>query len=216
MNPTSDQSLPTFFPLIILGGWFAITTILGYFSGWYTLMREFPDCDEQLVKRWRNQSGRFGSVSMSNILKFEVCTSGLRIGISRMFGPFCKNIFVPWKSLSVTRSQNGFWIYALLCFGSSNCKELKIEARLANQLARASGDNWPEKGSFAEESHADTRNRIFRQWLWVTTIAAAFFTVAPMIATQNANVRPPILVAILFPAIVFGVSSVIRYFRERE
>jgi hypothetical protein len=50
----------------------------------------------------------------------------------------------------------------------------------------------------------------------MTTLASAFFIIAPLLATSNAAARPPILVAILFPAIVFGIAAAIQYLRQRR
>ena len=50
----------------------------------------------------------------------------------------------------------------------------------------------------------------------MTALAAAFFIIAPRLATPNAAARPPIAVAILFPAIVFGIGAVVQYFRRQR
>jgi hypothetical protein len=34
--------------------------------------------------------------------------------------------------------------------------------------------------------------------------------------TPNAGARPPIVVAILFPAIVFGIGAMVQYFRRQR
>lgn len=46
-------------------------------------------------------------------------------------------------------------------------------------------------------------------------IAALFFILVPL-AVAPPGVRPPIVVAILFPAIVFGVVTIVRYVREKN
>jgi hypothetical protein len=50
----------------------------------------------------------------------------------------------------------------------------------------------------------------------MTALAAAFFIIAPRLATPKAAERPPIAVAILFPAIVFGIGAVVQYFRRER
>jgi hypothetical protein len=74
---------------------------------------------------------------------------------------------------------------------------------------------WPEAESFPEEKHRDTLRRLLTQWAAITAIAALFFTLVPL-AVAPTGVRPPILVAILFPAIVFGAVTIVRYIRERN
>jgi hypothetical protein len=74
---------------------------------------------------------------------------------------------------------------------------------------------WPETGPFPEEKHRDTLWRLLAQWAAITCIAALFFTLVPL-AVAPAGARPPIVVAILFPAIVFGVVTIVRYVRENN
>jgi hypothetical protein len=55
---------------------------------------------------------------------------------------------------------------------------------------------------------------LFAQWVIVTCAAAAFFTLVPMAIGAKGN-HPPIAVAILFPAIVFGIVSVVKFLSGR-
>ena len=88
MNFTDDSSVPFFFSAFFILMWLGVTTLLSWKSGWFKLMRRYPDQDETSVLVLRNQSGSMGGVSMRNILQLEVCPSGLRISIFRIFGPF--------------------------------------------------------------------------------------------------------------------------------
>jgi hypothetical protein len=49
----------------------------------------------------------------------------------------------------------------------------------------------------------------------MTCAAALFFTLVPL-AVAPTGTRPPIVVAILFPAIVFGAITIVRFVRERS
>jgi hypothetical protein len=100
---------------------------------------------------------------MLGVLKFSVCPSGLRIGIMRIFGPFCRDFLVPWNEITVTRSDRVFWTVAKLSFGQPLNGNLKVYA-----------------------------------------------------VTPNATARPPIVVAILVPAIVFGIGPMVQYFRRQR
>jgi hypothetical protein len=78
--------------------------------------------EPMLRVRW--QSGSMGlGVSMSGILTLGVCPSGLRVGIMRVFGPFCRDFFVLWEDIRITRRTVLFWPVAKLQFGSPrrNC-----------------------------------------------------------------------------------------------
>jgi hypothetical protein len=129
------------FPLF----WFAVTMLLSFLSGWFGLMARYPDRDEIPVLTLSNQSGSLGVVSMRGVLKLSVCPSGLRIGIMRIFGPFCRDFLVPWSDITVTRSNSFFWKIAKLSFGQPSNGNLKVFAGVADRMARAAGNHWPEQ-----------------------------------------------------------------------
>jgi hypothetical protein len=199
------------FPLF----WFAVTMILSVLSGWFGLMERYPDRDDDALAVFANQSGSLGAVSMRRILKLSVCPSGLRIGITRIFGPFCRDFLVPWNEITVTRSDRFLWKVAKLSFGQPSNGSLKVFAEVADRLARASGNHWPEPGSFPSETASQSFSRIAKQWVATTALAAAFFIIVPRLMSPNAANRPPIVVAILFPAIVFGIGALLQYSRRR-
>jgi len=200
------------FPLL----WFAVTMILSFLSGWFRLMERYPDRDEIPVVTLANQSGSLGLVSMRGILKLSVCPSGLRIGMMRIFGPFCRNFFVPWSEITVERSDRVLWKVAKLSFGQPSNGNLKVFAEVADRLARAAGSHWPEPGSFPQETGSQSFSRIVKQWVAMTGLAAAFFIIAPRLISPNAAAWPPIAVAILLPAIVFGIGAMLQYFLRQR
>jgi hypothetical protein len=216
LNSLIEQNVAVFFPLFFVSLWLAVTTVLAVLSGWFRLMARFPNQTVEPLLRIRGQSGSMGlGVSMRGILALSVCPSGLRVGIMRVFGPFCRDFLVPWEAIRVTRKNVLFWPVAKLQFGYPAIGSLTIPARVANRLARAAMGRWPEAESFPEEKHRDTLRRLLTQWAAITAIAALFFTLVPL-AVAPTGVRPPILVAILFPAIVFGAVTIVRYIRERN
>ena len=133
----------------------------------------------------------------------------------RVFGPFCRDFFVRWEDISIIRKNTLFWRVAELRFGSPVVGSLTIPARVADRLSHAAMGRWPEAGSFPAEKHRDTLRRLLAQWALITCAAALFFTLVPL-AVAPAGGRPPIVVAILFPAIFFGVATFVRYLRERN
>ena len=204
------------FPLFFVALWLTVTTILALLSGWFRLMVRFPNQITEPLLRVRGQSGSMGlGVAMRGILTLTVCASGLRVGIMRVFGPFCRDFFVPWEAISITRKNLLLWPAAKLQFGSPGIGSLTIPAYVANRLARAAMGRWPEAGPFPEEKHRDTLRRLLTQWAGITCVAALFFTLAPL-AVAPTGARPPIVVAILFPAIVFGVVIIVRYIHEKN
>jgi len=205
-----------YFPLLFVGLWLTITIGLGFVSGWYALAREFPDRLETPLLTLKNQSGSLGGVGMNRVLTLSVCPSGLRIGMMRIFGPFSRAFFVPWDAISVTRYERFFLQRGKIGFGKPSVGSLTLPAEVTDRLARAAGTSWPEDGAFPEESNAQAGSRIFKQWVVSTCFAATFFIVAPRLMAPNGAAFPPIAVAILFPAVVFGIGSIIRYLMRKR
>jgi hypothetical protein len=196
-------------------GWLLVTVILGYASGWYSLTREFPDLPyEDALSVFTRESGTIGLVSMHGILKLSPCRSGLRVGIMRLFGPFSKPFLVPWNTINISRKALLGWTYAELSFGTHG--KLRISGLLADRLWQTVPQSWPEKGIAQSVTSKRVLQQYFLGWLAMTIIASAFFILAPRIASPKSNSYPPIIVAVLFPAIVFGAYSAFQYLSRRR
>jgi len=205
-----EKNFAVFFPLFFAAVWLAVTTILGLTSGWFRLMETYPDQTAEPILRIRGVSGKMGfGGNVNGILTLSVCSSGLRVGMMRLFGPFCRDFFVPWENIAVIRKTILFRPVAHLLFGDPVVGTLRISGHLADRLARAAGDRWPKAGSFPEEKTGDLFRRLLIQWAAVTCFTALLLAIAP------SGARPPIQIAILFPAIVFGVAFIVKFFRER-
>jgi hypothetical protein len=199
---------------IVLASWLAMSTILALLAGWFRLAAAYPNTTVEPILRVRGQSGTMGpGVTMAGILTLSVCPSGLRVGILRVFAPFCRDFFVPWEHVSVTRTTALFLRVARLQFGRPPVGTLVLAPHVANRLARAAAGRWPEV-TIPSTTRSDLLRRLVTEWFVGTSLGALFFTLAPLAAPRNA--RPPIAVAILFPAIVMGLSTFVRFLRERD
>lgn len=134
------------FPLAFAALWFAITALIGFMSGWYALARRYPDRRERPLLRLTWQSGFMGPLQSRyrSALTLSACPSGLRVGVIRLLGPFCRNFFVPWEEITVRRKDGFFEKLAELTFGNPRVGTLAIRAAVADKLAKAAGDDWPE------------------------------------------------------------------------
>ncbi|MFM9863009.1 MAG: hypothetical protein ACKVRO_05330 [Micropepsaceae bacterium] len=139
-----ETALPFLFPVLFAALWFGVTSLLGWWSGWYALMERYPDKSSEsasLKLTW--QTGAMGpGVNYKSVLKLGVCPSGLRVGVLRFFGFFARDFLVPWREIKVKRSP-WFWNdVAELSFG--NTGKLVVLAATADRLAAAAGKQWPE------------------------------------------------------------------------
>jgi hypothetical protein len=213
-----DLRNPIFIPFSFVLIWLAITASLGLFSGWYSLARKYPDQDETPLLQLKWQSGFMGpGANMRGLLRLGVWEHGLRIGIMRIFGPFCRDFFLPWDEIEVARKQLFFMRAAELRFGSPPSGRLTIGGEVADRLARAARGHWPEQGPLPENSDSEAWLKDVKYWLAATAFAAAFFVITPRLLGFPSAALPPISLAIGFPAVVFGIVGIVRYFiRTRQ
>jgi len=196
------------FPLFFATLWLVVTTVLSLLTGWFELMRAFPNRYETALYQLNNRSGSMSWVHLNGILKLAVCPSGLRIGIWRIFGPFCKDIFIPWSQLKVFRHNRILWQTAELQLGHPRMGKLKINGYVADRLARHAQGLWPETGSFARKPFGQIFGLIFLQWLAVSLIAAAYFYI---VISNITGLNHSVLKFIIgFPFIAFGISFIVR------
>jgi len=194
--------------------WLFVTTFLGFMSGWYALAKAYPNRDEEALLKLRFQSGSMGAgVSMRGILKLDVCHTGLRVGIWRVFGIFDRDFFVPWTEITVERKSLFLLPVADLQFGNPKLGHLALRTYVADRLARAADGRWPDLGPVPEETQRQVLTAILKQWALGTVLASSFFIIAPRLTSQG-RAWPPIAVAILFPAILFGIGSLFQYFQR--
>jgi len=194
--------------------WLFVCVILGYFSGWYSLMSAFPDRPyEEALAVFSAESGMVGPVSMHGILKLSPCRSGLRVGITKLFGPFSKDFLVPWDAITVSRKATLGLKYAELSLGTHG--KLRVRDLLADRLWQVVPQSWPEKGAPQPVTFKRVFRHYFLQWLIITTLAAAFFLIAPRIMGRGSGSYPPVIVAVLFPATVFGIFTAFQMVRKR-
>jgi hypothetical protein len=195
--------------------WLGVSTVIAVVSGWFRLMARFPDQPEEPLLRITRQAGVMGAgARMNGILSLSVCPSGLRVGIMRIFGPFCRDFFVPWDAISMTRKTSWSRPVADLQFGIPATGSLTIAAPVANRLANAALGRWPESGSLPEETRASIGRRLLMQWALVTSAVAVLVIVSTRL-NAPAGTRPPIQV-ILFVAVVSGAAAIVSYVRQKK
>ncbi len=206
-----------FFPVL----WLGISTLLAVLTGWYSLMRRFPDRpEERALLKLSQQSGSMGlGVAMRRILGLSTCSSGLRVSMNRLFGPFNRAFFVPWEQIKVTRKDSPWWPRVELQFGDSSFGRLAIADHVANKLWRSMPERWPEAGPLPGlEMRAHGIAIVVRQSLlrtvFASIFASIFFLLLPRLLAPGSP-HLPVGVAILFPAVFFGLFSLIEYWRRR-
>ena len=175
---------PLLFLLFAVGLWLLIAILSGLLSGWFRLVALYPDRPEEPVFRLRGQSGSMGQGAMfRGVLRFGVCRSGLRVGMNRFLGPFCRDFFVPWESITVGRRNGPFGTLAELQFGKPAAGRLRISASSAERLANAAAERWSEAGPPPQGTNDDFIS-VFRKWAIISGSLVAFIIVGLMLVTR--------------------------------
>ena len=183
-----------------------MTTPVYRLSSWGELVMRYPDREETQIKLFKDVSAAAGGMS-TGAMKIAVCANGLRIGVSRVVGPY---FFVPWRDIQVVR-RPGPWPTVELQFGDPPTGGLKMDAFVANRLARAAPPGaWPE----ASLPRYDVRTAwalALLEWLIGSTVLSLFLTLVPRLA-EGFSSRPlaPILVTILSSIILTGALAAWR------
>jgi hypothetical protein len=209
----SPTPLFLFFPLAV-GLWLLVAILSGLLSGWFKLAALYPDRAEEPVLRLRGQSGRMGpGVWFRAVLRLSGCRSGLRVGMNRFMGPFCRDFFVPWESIAVSTRSGPFGTLAELQFGKPAAGRLTISAVSADKLANAAAGRW-ETGRFPEETGREVRS-LFRRWAIISAFCAGLFAAVPLFVSFD-TARPPIAVAALLLLIACGLIFVGRILTKSD
>jgi hypothetical protein len=208
---------PYVFPFLFVGMWLAVTTMLGFMSGWFNLQQWYPDdgSEEPLLKlRW--QSGMMGAgVSLNNCLTLSAKRSGLSVKMTRIFALFQRPLLIPWSEITAEPSRMFFTPMVKLTFGSPANGKLKIGARSWAKLVAA----VPQGGSGAQfhmpdapaVSSASMARGMFLEWLVLSAFLAAFF--AWVTRSEPGPGRLPLFL-IAFPVAALAVGQLIRFLRQ--
>jgi len=206
----SSTDLPGWAVLLFLVGfvlfWVAITAVLGVFSGWFKLQARFPSNDETPLLRLRMQSGRMYSVNLNSVLTLDACTSGLRVSLWKMFGPFQRPFQLPWSQIEAEPVTRFLEPKIRLHLGQPEVGRLTIDLRTWERLSAASQGTTSPIGIV-------TMKRLERaflfQWLASTLVVGGMFTVAYV--SEGRSDPGSLATCFVFPAVAFGVFQFIRY-----
>ena len=137
---------------------------------------------------------------------------GLRIGIWRLLGPFQKAIQIPWQDITVEQRRWLFTPPVLLRFGSPAMGTLRITARTWERLRDGVESLAPKDLPQPRVTRATEAKGSFAQWALITLLAGRLFHFAPRLQGRPFDI--PIAICFGFPAIVFGVGTLIQFLRE--
>jgi hypothetical protein len=202
------HDLPYALPFLVVGFIIAMGALMGAQSGWYALARRFRDRSDPALATFRYRSAWFGrTFAFNGVLNFGVCRTGLRVGIVRIVGPFSNDFFVPWDEITITRGNQ--WLGPAVRLQLGDAGSLSLRPALANDLARAAGDRWPEPGPFPAPTGASIASGVLREWVIYTAAGSAVLMAIPLLLAPHGRLQP--LHAIGAAAVLAGIGALIEF-----
>jgi len=131
------------FVVVFPAFWILVTSAIAEMGGWNRLQRAHPDNSSAvLYKRLSMRSANLGhpyfGVSYSACLTFDVCDTGLRISVWKIFGVFTKPVFLKWEDFKTELFQWFIWKGCRLRWGSDAGDTIFIYRRNARAISTAS------------------------------------------------------------------------------
>jgi hypothetical protein len=181
----------TFAYLAIVFFVLAISMVLSAMSGWFKLMRHFPDSGEKSLLTLNFISGRLGFINLNHCLHLSCCPSGLRIAMFRALGPFSKPFLIPWSQLDIKRVASIWGEVAVLQFGKPLRGTLIVPGSVADRFALIMKQTWPEVRSASPNLTRKAFDRfsdyveVVIYWLVSAFLFAVIFAMGNLVLTPN-------------------------------
>lgn len=99
--------IPVVFPVLFVGMWLAVTTVLAKVAGHMALLARFPPADEPTQATFRWASGAMRGVRFNNALHVGLGSRGLHLAPNALFRPILRRGIpcVPWQEIRLVRRQ---------------------------------------------------------------------------------------------------------------
>jgi hypothetical protein len=133
--------------LFFVGIWLAVTFLLSYVSGWaflaghYRAAQPFAGRYECIRFTQMGPLGPFGGAR--NALYAGVDAQGLHLRMLIIFRVNCRDLFVPWRDITVTRGKAYFADYVEFNFRAAPKIPLRIFGKAGEAIKALAGPAWP-------------------------------------------------------------------------
>jgi hypothetical protein len=133
--------------LFIAGIWLVVTFLLSYISGWvylarhYRAARPFAGRFERIRASQMGPLGPFGGAR--NALYLGIDPHGLHLRMFILFRVNCRDMFVPWSEITVTRGRSFFRDYLEFHFRREPKIGVRIFGHAGDVIKALAGPAWP-------------------------------------------------------------------------
>lgn len=127
--------------------WLAVTYLLSYISGWaflaryYRAVRPFDGRYERIRASQMGPLGPFGGAR--NALYVGIDPQGLHLRMFILFRINCRDLFIPWADISVTRGRSFFQDFVEFHFRQAPKISVRIFGKAGDVIKAVAGEAWP-------------------------------------------------------------------------
>ena len=138
---------PLAFILLFAGLWLGVTLLLSYISGWaflakhYRAARPFAGRYERIRSSQMGPLGPFGGAR--NALYLGVDPDGLHLRMFILFRLNCRDLFIPWREITVSRGKSFFLEYIEFHFLRAPKIGVRIHGKAGEVIRALAGPAWP-------------------------------------------------------------------------
>ena len=127
--------------------WLAVTFLLSYISGWaflaehYRAARPYAGRYERIRSSQMGPLGPFGGVR--NALNVGIDHEGLHLRMFILFRLNCRDLFIPWRDITVSRGRSMFVDFVEFHFRQAPKIAVRIYGKAGEVIQALAGPAWP-------------------------------------------------------------------------
>ena len=145
----AQDLLPLAFILLFVGMWLVVTFLLSYLSGWAFLARHYRAALPYAGRYERIRASQMGPLGplggARNAVYVGIDPAGLHLRMMILFRANCRDLFIPWPEISVTRGRAYFQEYLEFHFRQAPKIGLRIYGKAGEVIQTLAGPAWPEE-----------------------------------------------------------------------
>jgi hypothetical protein len=132
-----------------VGIWLVVTFLLSYISGWaflaehYRAALPFTGRYERIRSSQMGPLGPFGGAR--NAVNVGIDPEGLHLRMFILFRINCRDLFIPWRDITVSRGRAYFVDYVEFHFRQAPKIGLRIYGKAGEVIRAIAGPAWPDE-----------------------------------------------------------------------
>ena len=144
MQSWANQHPVLFVLAVLLFTWLAVSLVVSYTGGWYSLARSFRTDSTFTGMKWRGESGWMRGIGQyHNCLVIGASPEGLFLSVFFPFRIAHPPLLIPWSEVTLSKSRIFFVNIVRFRLGREYSVPFSIRESLAAKLRDAAGAAWP-------------------------------------------------------------------------